>query len=97
MTAFMKATAALRQNPIFAQRLNLREMLPALTKVIPTIFIWGENDIFSTRETGLAVEGLLPDVRFHWIPNAGHQTQTDAPEKVATLVRDFLTKPGAMS
>ena len=95
MKAFMKATASLRQNPVFAQRMDMRQSLPMLTKAIPTTFIWGELDIFSTAETGRAVERLLPDVKFHWIPNAGHQTQTDAPEKVAAIVHEFIISKGA--
>lgn len=77
----------LQNDPAMSLNYDMRHTLPALTKVIPTIFIWGENDIFAVPEVGRQVEKLLPDVKFHWIKNAGHQAQTDQPEIVADLIR----------
>jgi pimeloyl-ACP methyl ester carboxylesterase len=76
----------LQNDPAMSLNYDMRHTLPALTKVIPTIFIWGENDIFAVPEIGRQLEKLLPDVKFHWIPKAGHQAQTDQPEIVAELI-----------
>ena len=71
----------------------MKESLPALTKVIPTIFVWGENDEFAPPEGGRELEPMLPDVAFHWVPEAGHQAQTDQPEMVTNIIREFMLAP----
>ncbi len=76
----------LQNDPAMSVNYDMRVTLPAVTKVIPTIFIWGENDIFAIPEVGRQLEKLLPDVKFHWVNNAGHQVQTDQPEIVAELI-----------
>ena len=78
------------QQILAANAQKLRESLPALTKAISSIFVWGEEDPFSLPETGRAIEPLLPDVKFHWIADAGHQVQTDQPEEVARVIREFV-------
>ena len=72
---------------------DMKESLPTLTKSIPTIFIWGENDEFAPPDAGREIEPLLPDVKFHWIPQAGHQAQTDQPEIVTEIIREFMLAP----
>jgi pimeloyl-ACP methyl ester carboxylesterase len=72
---------------------DMRATLPALTKAIPTIFLWGEDDLFAPMDAGLEIEPMLPDVKFHWIANAGHQAQTDQPELTSKIIRDFMLAP----
>jgi pimeloyl-ACP methyl ester carboxylesterase len=72
---------------------DMKESLPTLTKSIPTIFIWGENDEFAPPDAGREIEPLLPDVKFHWISQAGHQAQTDQPEIVTEIIREFMLAP----
>lgn len=91
MAKFVKATGGLKNNPVHAMQLDLRQSLPVLTRHIPSIFIWGAEDPFSLPETGRALEPLLPDVKFHWIADAGHQVQTDQPEEVARVIREFVS------
>ena len=81
-----------REEP-FTVNFDMRESLPALTKAIPTIFIWGENDEFAPPDAGREIEPLLPDIKFHWIPEAGHQAQTDQPELVTNVIREFILAP----
>jgi pimeloyl-ACP methyl ester carboxylesterase len=90
MGAFLKATGALRRDPILSMQLDMRQTLPKLTSKIPTIFIWGDSDTFALPETGRALEKLLPEVKFHWVPGTGHQVQTDKPDVVAKIIRDFV-------
>jgi pimeloyl-ACP methyl ester carboxylesterase len=92
MDRFLKATAGLRKDPVLSQQLDMRKSLPALTKAIPTIFIWGEDDPFALAETGRALEPLIPDVKFHWVAKAGHQVQTDQPRICADIIRAFVGK-----
>lgn len=93
MDRFLKATGALKTNPVLAMKMDMRQTLPRLTKAIPTICFWGEQDTFALPETGRKLEPLLPDVTFHWIAGAGHQVQTDKPEIVAKIIRSFVQNP----
>jgi pimeloyl-ACP methyl ester carboxylesterase len=95
--AMGKMNRVLQNDPRYRAMFDMTTSLPAITKVIPSIMIWGENDIFAMPETGRKLEPMLPDVRFHWVERAGHQVQTDRPDVVADIVRTFLTnaKPRA--
>jgi pimeloyl-ACP methyl ester carboxylesterase len=88
--SFGKNNAKLRENPIYALQNDMTKSLPTLTKNIPTIFIWGDSDTFALPETGREIEKRLPDAKFHWVPKAGHQVQTDDPDETAKIVRAFL-------
>lgn len=94
MKRFGKGNQYLENDPSMVGVFSLRESLPAVTKVIPTTVIWGEADTFVLPETGRQFEKLLPDARFFYIPGAGHQTQTDATDEVARLVRETMAKAG---
>jgi len=87
-----KSIAAVRTDPLLSADFDMRVSLPALAKKIPTIFIWGENDIFAAPSHGRELEALLPDIKFHWVKNAGHQVQTDQPEIVAEIVAQQIAK-----
>ncbi len=91
-----KAIRAVRDNPVLAAHYDMRVTLPALAKQIPTAFIWGDADIFAPPELGRELEKMLPDIKFHWIHNAGHQVQTDQPEQVAEIVDAMAGKRQAV-
>ena len=63
-----------------------------VVQAVPTIFIWGENDVFAAPSHGRELEAMLPDIKFHWVNNAGHQVQTDQPEIVAEIVDQHIAK-----
>ena len=52
---------------------------------LPTIFIWGEGDPFALPETGKGIEKYVPDIKFHWVPAAGHQVRERPRELPAGL------------
>lgn len=80
----------LDKHPTMVGVRDMRLALPAITKVIPTLFIWGEHEVFVPIELVHELEKLLPDVRFVYLPDAGHQAQTDQPDVVADLVRKHV-------
>jgi len=88
--AFGAAIARMRDDPLMALQVNMKDTLPILTQHIPTIFLWGDSDPFAIPETGRALEKALPDVKFHWVPGAGHQVQTDKPDESAKIIRAFI-------
>jgi pimeloyl-ACP methyl ester carboxylesterase len=85
-----KAIGMMRDDPLLSLQNDMTKTLPALTKKIPTIVLWGEADPFALPETGRAIEKMLPDAKFHWVPNAGHQVQTDQPDISAKIIREFM-------
>lgn len=87
---FGRTIREMRTNPLFALHNDMTKTLPVLTKTIPTIFIWGDSDTFALPETGREIEKRLPDCKFHWVPGAGHQAQTDKPDECAKIIRNFL-------
>ena len=88
--AFGRGTAALRQNPLFAMHNDMTRSLPVMVKTIPTIFIWGDSDTFALPETGKKIGEFVPEAKFHWVPGAGHQVQTDKPDEATAIVREFF-------
>ncbi len=88
--AFGRGTAALRQNALFALQNDMTRSLPTMVKTIPTIFIWGDSDTFALPETGREIEKRVPDAKFHWVPGAGHQVQTDKPDEATAIIREFF-------
>ncbi len=87
---FQEANERFQNDSLLKIGYEMRETLPWVTKLIPTIFLWGENDHFASPEYGKQLEKMLPHVPFHWIPNAGHQVQSDQPEMVADIIIRFL-------
>jgi pimeloyl-ACP methyl ester carboxylesterase len=92
MDRFLKASGAIRKNALFSAALDMKQSLPLLAKTIPTIFIWGKQDPFALPETGQGIEKAIPDIKFHWVDQAGHQVQTDKPKEVAQIIRNFVGK-----
>lgn len=92
MKRFAAGNNFLENNPLMIGNFSMRESLPVVTRYIPTTFIWGENDTFVLPEMGRQLEKMLPDVKFVFIPGAGHQTQTDQPDEVARLVRETMAR-----
>ncbi|HEX3970531.1 MAG TPA: alpha/beta hydrolase [Stellaceae bacterium] len=88
--AFGRGTAALRQNALFALQNDMTRSLPVMVKTIPTIFIWGDSDTFALPETGKKIGEFVPEAKFHWVPGAGHQVQTDKPDEATAIIREFF-------
>jgi pimeloyl-ACP methyl ester carboxylesterase len=85
-------TKFLQNDPAMSVNFDMREHLPRVTNAIPTIMIWGEDDVFAPPELGRQLERLLPGAKLHWVPNAGHQVQTDQPDAVVKIITEFCAK-----
>ena len=79
----------LATDPNLKLKYDMRHTLPELT--IPAVFAWGEQDTFAPPELGRQLATLLPHIPFHFIPNAGHQAQTDQPDALARLMIEHFT------
>ncbi|GHO92355.1 alpha/beta hydrolase [Reticulibacter mediterranei] len=57
---------------------------------VPALVVWGENDTIILSGYGRAYAESLPNARFELIPEAGHLPQIDQPERLLSVVREFL-------
>jgi pimeloyl-ACP methyl ester carboxylesterase len=81
------------QSDIMKSNFDMRVSLPELTKHIKTVSVWGQEDQMAPPHVGKKLEALLPDVKWEYVAGAGHQVQTDHPERLAQIITD-LSKSG---
>jgi pimeloyl-ACP methyl ester carboxylesterase len=56
----------------------------------PTLFVWGESDVYGSPEEGESLVARNPALRLARVPDAGHLAWFDAPETVTKEIRAFL-------
>jgi pimeloyl-ACP methyl ester carboxylesterase len=67
---------------------DLREMLPDVA--VPTLLIWGDQDVRSPLSVARQFEEAIPDARLVVIPDCGHVSNLQQPDRFNEAVRDFL-------
>lgn len=65
---------------------------PALTILVPTLVIWGEQDVALGRELNDDLDRWVPDLTLRYLPAASHWVQQDRPAEVNRHLLDFLAK-----
>lgn len=58
---------------------------------VPTLMIWGEEDVALGKELTYGTEELVSDVRIRYIPQCSHWVQQEQPEIVNRYIREFLS------
>jgi len=74
---------------------RIETTLPSVS--VPTTIVRGERDPLVSERWVHQLCSLLPRGRTIVIPNAGHALNYNAPEQVASLVRDLLHVPAELS
>jgi pimeloyl-ACP methyl ester carboxylesterase len=64
-----------------------RDLLPRIT--VPTLLIWGEQDVRSPLSVARQFERAIPDAQLVVIPRAGHFSNLERPEEFNDAVREF--------
>ncbi len=59
---------------------------------VPTLMIWGEEDIALGRELTYGTEEYVKEFEICYIPNCSHWVQQEKPELVNQYMRQFLTQ-----
>ena len=59
---------------------------------VPTLMIWGEDDVALGKELTYGTEQYVTDFKIHYIPNCSHWVQQEQPELVNQYMREFLTQ-----
>ncbi len=57
---------------------------------VPALLVWGEDDTIVSPGYGRAYAASFPNARFALIPQAGHLPQMDQPERLLSIVREFV-------
>ena len=83
-------TAALNYYRALGRRSPLRAAREVRRIDVPTLLIWGEQDPYLSIRLTRDLERWVPDLRVERIPEASHWVQADAPERVNSLINDFL-------
>ena len=69
-------------------RLTMRGRLDKVT--IPTIYLYGRDDVMSPVEGGYLQEDLLPNFQCFYPEHCGHQGQTDQPDMFNEVFLEFF-------
>lgn len=64
--------------------------LPETMLETPTLMIWGEQDTALGKELSFGTEKLVRDFTLHYLPNASHWVQQDAPDEVNAILEAWL-------
>jgi pimeloyl-ACP methyl ester carboxylesterase len=62
--------------------------------VVPTLFLWGEDDGFGGPATAQKVAALLPNAELELLPRSGHLPWIDDPVHVGRATAAFLRRAG---
>ena len=58
---------------------------------VPTLMIWGEEDVALCKETTLGTEQYVRDLTVRYLPNVSHWVQQEVPEAVNAMLEAFVT------
>lgn len=57
----------------------------------PVQILWGERDAWLDPAIAKRLRDLLPNAALELIPDAGHFSMEDDPQKIANALADFFT------
>ncbi|MFP6641864.1 MAG: alpha/beta hydrolase [Myxococcota bacterium] len=57
---------------------------------VPTLFLWGEQDLALTKETTFGTEDFVESLTLRYLPDASHWVQQDQPEVVNEMLEAWL-------
>lgn len=73
-----------------AIRSNLGEELNQIK--LPTLLIWGNNDIITPPFVGTEFHKLIPNSELHFIDKCGHAPMMEVPDEFNVILGNFLKK-----
>jgi pimeloyl-ACP methyl ester carboxylesterase len=69
---------------------DLRDVLPHVN--VPTVVLHGAEDVRAPREVADALSAAIPTSRLVVLPEVGHVSCVEAPERFTAEVREFLRR-----
>jgi 2-hydroxy-6-oxonona-2,4-dienedioate hydrolase len=92
--AYVSGRQRILDDPNLRQKFMLKGRLDTLT--IPAIYLYGLEDVLIPVAAGYEQEEYLPNIKFYYPENTGHQGQTDTPELHNEVFAEFF-KNGKLS
>jgi 2-hydroxy-6-oxonona-2,4-dienedioate hydrolase len=86
--AYFQAQQAIFKDPNLSQKVATKGRLDIMT--IPSIYLYGVDDVLLPVSNGYAQEDHLPNIQFFYPEECGHQGQTDQPEMFAQAFLEFF-------
>lgn len=86
MTADVRRES-LRTEVLVMAEADQRDLLPRIA--VPTLLIWGEQDVRSPLSVARQFEQAIPDTKLVVIPDCGHVSNLERPEEFNDAVRAF--------
>jgi len=71
-----------------AKKDNLQDLLPLIK--VPTLLLWGEDDLVTTMEVAKQFHKLIPNSELHTIKKCGHAPMIEHPQWFSDHVERFL-------
>ena len=78
-----------------AIRHNMSKELPNIK--IPTLLIWGENDLVTPPEVAIEFKSLLPNSKLSWIKKCGHAPMMEYPKEFNRILYNWLYQKNDMA
>jgi pimeloyl-ACP methyl ester carboxylesterase len=79
--------ASLRSETLVMAEADQRDLLPRVA--VPTLLIWGEQDVRSPLKVARQFERAIPDTQLVVIPGCGHVSNLERPEEFNAALREF--------
>ena len=86
MAAAVRRESMLNQAEVLGAA-DQRDMLPTIA--VPTLLLWGELDARSSLDVARAFEQAIPDTTLVVIPEAGHVSNLEQPQRFNDAVREW--------
>lgn len=90
MTQETGSDAYIRQQKAILSRPDSREMLPAIG--MKTLVIVGDSDQLTPPSAAEEMASLIPDAKLEVIPNCGHMSTLERPDRVSKLMVEWLAE-----
>ncbi len=87
-TDYVELSGIMRQT--FLNTINEDLLGNARQVKVPTLLIWGRNDLDTPLELGKVFNRLIPQSRLEILEDAGHFSFLDQPEKFTQLTSNFI-------
>ena len=85
---YLKASPELRKT---FQKIIGEDLFPLLPKInLPTLIVWGEKDQLLPVSQAYLFQKNIPQAKLEIIPEAQHSPEIQTPEKLSTLMLNFL-------
>src|SRR5438309_11516834 len=86
------ATPALNYNRETMRGMPARARQPFHLRDVPTLLIFGENDVALGKELTFGLDRYVKHLRIAYVPGAGHFVHQEQPALVNGLLAEFLAK-----